>query len=207
MATRFSEKYKKEILPKMKERFHYKNEMAVPKLTQASVNIGFGKEKDNEKAIEYAVKNLVRITGQQPQMTKARKSIASFKVREGQVVGAKVTLRGRRMEQFLDKLVSSTLPRVRDFRGLSLVSFQKGETNYTVGVREHNVFPEIKSDEVEALHGLEVTIVTTAKTAPEAQELLTLYGFPFTKEDIKELKEEKPKQDKNKSGKTGKKEK
>lgn len=202
METRFSTKYKKVVVPKMVERFHYANAMAIPRLTHVSVNIGFGKIKDNEKAIQSMVENLRRITGQKPLMTKARKSISSFKVREGQIVGAKVTLRGRRMEQFLDKLVSTTLPRVRDFRGISLKPFQHGETNYTIGLREHNVFPEMKTDEVEMLHGLQVTVGTSAATPAEAQELLTLFGFPFTKEDVKEPKEKKPKREK--AGKAGK---
>lgn len=191
MATRLAEKYRKEVVPKLMEQFHYANTLAVPRLTHVTVNVGLGKQKDNEKAIEATVQNMSRITGQKPLMTRAKKSISNFKVRQGQVIGAKVTLRGRRMEEFLDKVISVTLPRVRDFRGLSTHSFGKKERQYTIGLQEHNVFPEIKSDEVEMLHGIEVSIASTAKTAEESRALLTALGFPFAHNE--DAFEKKPK--------------
>lgn len=181
MATRMRQRYTKDVLPKMKEKFQYTNDLAVPRIEKIVLNVGFGKHSDDEKFVSTAKETLTRITGQTPLMTKARKSISGFKVREGQVVGAKVTLRGERMEHFLDKLLTVALPRVRDFRGLPTKSFRRNEANYTIGFAEHNVFPEIKSDEVEQLHGLEVTVVTTAQSPEEARELLALYGFPFQK--------------------------
>jgi large subunit ribosomal protein L5 len=178
----FKERYRTDVVPKMEKAFSYENAHAVPRIEKVVVNVGFGKNGGDEKFVETVHKTLERITGQKPVDTKARKSISGFKVREGQVVGARVTLRGKRMEDFVEKLIRVTLPRVRDFRGLSTKSFARGERQYTIGFAEHNVFPEIKSDEVELLHGLEVTIVTTAKTPKETRELLTLLGFPFQKE-------------------------
>ena len=178
MATRIKEKYLNEAVPALQQKFGYKNPMQIPKLSKIVINMGLGDCKDNPKALEVAVKELAAIAGQQPLVTKARKSIANFKLREGMNVGAKVTLRDDRMYEFADKLVSIVLPRVRDFRGVSNKAFD-GRGNYSLGVREQLIFPEIEYDKVEKIRGMEMVFVTTAKTDEEARELLRLLGMPF----------------------------
>ena len=180
MATRLKERYKAEAIPALKQKFGYKNVMEIPKLSKIVINMGLGDCKDNAKAMEMAVNELTTIAGQKPLVTKAKKSIANFKVREGMNVGAKVTLRGARMEQFMDKLVSIALPRVRDFSGVSTKAFD-GRGNYALGVREQLIFPEIDYDKVEKIRGMEMIFVTTAKTDEEAKELLSLLGMPFAR--------------------------
>ena len=178
MATRIKEKYINEAVPALQQKFGYKNVMEIPKLSKIVINMGLGDCKDNHKGLEVAVAELATISGQKPLVTKARKSIANFKLREGMNVGAKVTLRGSRMEEFMDKLVSIALPRVRDFRGVSDKSFD-GRGNYALGVREQLIFPEIEYDKVEKIRGMEMIFVTTAKTDEECKELLRLLGMPF----------------------------
>ena len=178
MATRLKERYLAEAVPALQQKFGYKNPMQIPKLDKIVINMGLGDCKDNAKALETAVEELSQISGQKPLVTKARKSIANFKLREGMNVGAKVTLRGERMEQFFDKLVSIALPRVRDFRGVSAKAFD-GRGNYALGVREQLIFPEINYDKVEKIRGMEMIFVTTAHTDEEARELLSLLGMPF----------------------------
>ena len=180
MATRLHEKYLAEAVPALQQKFGYKNVMQIPRLEKIIINIGLGDCKDNAKAFETAVAELTQISGQKPLVTKAKKSIANFKVREGMNVGAKVTLRGARMEQFMDKLVSIALPRVRDFSGVSTKAFD-GRGNYALGVREQLIFPEIEYDKVEKIRGMEMIFVTTAKTDEEAKELLSLLGMPFAR--------------------------
>ena len=178
MATRIKEKYLTEAVPALQQKFGYKNVMQIPRLEKIVINMGLGDCKDNAKALENAVAELTQIAGQKPQVTQAKKSIANFKVREGMNVGAKVTLRGERMEQFMDKLVNVALPRVRDFRGVSTKAFD-GRGNYALGIREQLLFPEIEYDKVEKIRGMEMIFVTTAQTDEEAQELLRLLGMPF----------------------------
>ena len=178
MATRIKEKYLAEAVPALQQKFGYKNVMEIPRLEKVIINMGLGDCKDNSKALEAAVAELTQISGQKPLVTKAKKSVANFKVREGQNVGAKVTLRGARMEEFMDKLVSIALPRVRDFRGVSTKAFD-GRGNYALGVKEQLIFPEIEYDKVEKIRGMEMIFVTTAKTDEEAKELLRLLGMPF----------------------------
>ena len=178
MATRLHERYLAEAVPALQQKFGYKNVMEIPRLEKIIINIGLGDCKDNAKALETAVAELTQIAGQKPLVTKAKKSIANFKVREGMNVGAKVTLRGDRMEEFMDKLVSVALPRVRDFRGVSAKAFD-GRGNYALGVKEQLIFPEIEYDKVEKIRGMEMIFVTTAKTDEEAKELLRLLGMPF----------------------------
>ena len=178
MAARMREMYKNTVFGALQEKFQYKNVMEIPKLEKITINMGLGEGKDNAKIIESAVKELALISGQQPVITKARKSIANFKVREGMNVGAKVTLRGARMEEFMDKLVNIALPRVRDFRGVSTKAFD-GRGNYALGIREQLLFPEIEYDKVEKIRGMEMIFVTTAQTDEEAKELLRLLGMPF----------------------------
>ncbi len=178
MATRLHERYVNEAVPALQQKFGYKNVMEIPKLVKVIINMGLGDCKDNAKALESAVAELTLISGQKPQVTKAKKSVANFKVREGQNIGAKVTLRGARMEEFTDKLVSVALPRVRDFRGVSAKAFD-GRGNYALGIKEQLIFPEIDYDKVEKIRGLEMIFVTTAKTDEEAKELLRLLGMPF----------------------------
>ena len=178
MATRLHERYVNEAVPALQQKFGYKNVMEIPKLVKVIINMGLGDCKDNAKALESAVAELTLISGQKPQVTKAKKSVANFKVREGQNIGAKVTLRGARMEEFTDKLVSIALPRVRDFRGVSTKAFD-GRGNYALGIKEQLIFPEIDYDKVEKIRGLEMIFVTTAKTDEEAKELLRLLGMPF----------------------------
>ena len=178
MATRIKEKYLTEAVPALQQKFGYKNVMQIPRLEKIVINMGLGDCKDNAKALDNAVSELTQIAGQKPQVTQAKKSIANFKVREGMNVGAKVTLRGERMEQFMDKLVNIALPRVRDFRGVSTKAFD-GRGNYALGIREQLLFPEIEYDKVEKIRGMEMIFVTTAQTDEEAQELLRLLGMPF----------------------------
>lgn len=174
------ETYNSTIIPKLKEEFGYKNINAVPTLKTVTLNIGLGSGLKDAKFLETAQNTLVRISGQKPVSTKARKSIAGFKIREGNVVGMKVTLRGPRMWEFMDRLISVSLPRVRDFRGLSNKAFD-GKGNYSIGLKEHTAFPEIRSDEIELIHGLQVTIATSAKTDDEARSLLKHLGLPLKK--------------------------
>ena len=172
------DKYRAEVAPALKQHFQYKNVMEIPRLEKIVINMGLGDCKDNAKALELAVSELATISGQKPLVTKAKKSIANFKLRAGMNVGAKVTLRGDRMYEFADKLVSIVLPRVRDFRGVSTKAFD-GRGNYSLGVREQLIFPEIEYDKVEKIRGMEMIFVTTAKTDEEARELLRLLGMPF----------------------------
>ena len=180
MATRIKEKYLTEAVPALQQKFGYKNVMQIPRLEKIVINMGLGDCKDNAKALENAVAELTQIAGQKPQVTQAKKSIANFKVREGMNVGAKVTLRGERMEQFMDKLVNVALPRVRDFRGVSTKAFD-GRGNYALGIREQLLFPEIEYDKVEKIRGMDIVFVTTAMTDEEGRELLRLMGAPFAK--------------------------
>ncbi|RME06342.1 MAG: 50S ribosomal protein L5 [Anaerolineae bacterium] len=170
-----------EIVPALQKALNLENVMQVPRIQKVVVNIGVGEALDNAKALEGAVNDLTIITGQKPVVTRARKSIAGFKLREGQPIGVKVTLRGERMWAFLDRLMNVALPRVRDFRGVSPNSFD-GRGNYTLGLREQLVFPEIDYDKIDKVRGMEVTIVTTAKTDEEGRELLRMLGMPFRKE-------------------------
>jgi large subunit ribosomal protein L5 len=177
-VARLKDKYTAEVIPALKQKFGYKNINEVPRLEKVVLNMGLGECKDNPKSMELAVSELAAIAGQKPLVTKAKKSIANFKIREGMNVGAKVTLRGERMYEFVDKLVSISLPRVRDFRGVSTKAFD-GRGNYALGVREQLIFPEIDYDKVEKIRGMEMIFVTTAKTDEEAKELLRLMGMPF----------------------------
>jgi len=177
-VARLKDKYRAEVVPALQQRFAYKNVMEIPRLEKIVINMGLGDCKDNAKALEQAVGELEIIAGQKPLVTKAKKSIANFKLRAGMNVGAKVTLRGDRMYEFTDKLVSIVLPRVRDFRGVSAKAFD-GRGNYSLGVREQLIFPEIEYDKVEKIRGMEMIFVTTAKTDEEARELLRLLGMPF----------------------------
>ena len=172
--------YRDSVVPQMTKEFDYANTMEVPRVAKVVVNIGIGEAKDNDKALDAAVGDVVTITGQKPALIKARKSVAAFKLRAGQTVGIKATLRGRRMWYFLDKLLNVALPRIRDFRGVSPEGFD-GRGNYSLGLREQVVFPEIDYDKIDKLRGLEVSIVTTARTDDEARSLLTRLGMPFRK--------------------------
>ncbi len=172
--------YRDTVVPSMTKEFDYANAMEVPRVAKVVVNIGIGEAKDNDKALDAAVGDVVTITGQKPALIKARKSVAAFKLRAGQTVGIKATLRGRRMWYFLDKLLNVALPRIRDFRGVSPEGFD-GRGNYSLGLREQVVFPEIDYDKIDKLRGLEVSIVTTARTDDEARSLLTRLGMPFRK--------------------------
>ena len=180
MTSRLQEKYSNEVIPALMEKFQYKNIMEVPKLEKVVLNVGIGEARENPKALEKAVEEITAITGQKPIVTKAKKSIANFKVREGMSVGIKVTLRGQKMYDFLDKLMNIALPRVRDFRGVSSTSFD-GRGNYALGVKEQLIFPEIEYDKVDQIRGMDIIIVTTANTDEEAKEFLTLMGMPFRK--------------------------
>jgi len=172
--------YKEEILPQLMEKFNYNNVMEAPKLEKIVVNVGLGDAKEDTKLLDTVVDEIARITGQRPTVTRAKKSIANFKIREGMPVGVKVTLRGEQMFEFLYKLINVTMPRIRDFRGVSPKSFD-GRGNYSLGISEHTVFPEINIDDVDNVHGLEITIVTSAETDEEAFELLSIMGMPFKK--------------------------
>jgi large subunit ribosomal protein L5 len=175
------EKYRKEVVPRLKELGGYKNVMQVPRLEKVAINIGLGEAITDAKALESAEKDLASISGQHPVITRARKSIAAFKLREGMTVGLRVTLRGERMYQFLEKLVNAALPRMREFRGVSPGSFD-GRGNYTLGFKEQTLFPEIDYDKIDKVRGLEVSIVTTAKTDEEGRQLLELLGMPFARD-------------------------
>jgi large subunit ribosomal protein L5 len=179
--NRMQEQYQKDVAPALFKSFDFKNVMQVPRIEKVVINIGLGEAMDDPKALEAAVSDLTQIAGQKPVMTKSRKSIAAFKLREGRVIGTKVTLRGERMWAFLDRLVNVALPRVRDFRGVSADAFD-GRGNYTLGLRDQLIFPEIDYDKIDKLRGMEVTIVTSAKTDDQARALLQLLGMPFKKE-------------------------
>ena len=176
--ARLKDQYREEIAPALKERFGIENPMRVPRLEKIVVNMGVGEAAQNGRALDGAMEDLARITGQKPQLRRARKSIAGFKIREGMPVGARVTLRGERMWEFLDRLISVALPRVRDFRGISPNSFD-GRGNFALGLREQLIFPEISYDSIDTTRGLDVAVVTTAQTDEEARELLRLLGMPF----------------------------
>ncbi|KGF46386.1 50S ribosomal protein L5 [Veillonella montpellierensis DNF00314] len=178
--SRLSEKYTSEIKKSMQEKFNYGNVMEIPKLEKIVINIGVGDAVGNSKALDAAVTDLTIIAGQKPVVTRAKKSIANFKVREGMALGTKVTLRGERMYEFLDKLINAALPRVRDFRGVSATAFD-GRGNYALGLKEQLIFPEIEYDQVERVTGMDIIVVTTANTDEEARELLTQFGMPFEK--------------------------
>ncbi|WP_066072334.1 50S ribosomal protein L5 [Neobacillus soli] len=178
--SRLKEKFIKEVTPALMSKFNYKSVMEVPKLNKIVVNMGVGDAVANAKALDNAVEELATITGQKPVVTRAKKSIAGFRLREGMPIGAKVTLRGARMYEFLDKLVSVSLPRVRDFRGISKKAFD-GRGNYTLGIKEQLIFPEIDYDKVSKVRGMDIVIVTTANTDEESRELLTQFGMPFQK--------------------------
>jgi large subunit ribosomal protein L5 len=180
--NRMQEKYNNEVVPALRKAFDLKNVMQVPRIQKVVVNIGMGEAMDNPKALESAVSDLTTITGQKPVMTKARKSIANFKLREGRLIGTKVTLRGDRMWAFLDRLLTVALPRVRDFRGVSGNAFD-GRGNYTLGLRDQLIFPEIEYDKIDKLRGMEVTIVTTAEDDDQARIMLQLLGMPFSKKE------------------------
>ena len=181
MTHYFKQRYQDEIVPTLMQSLGLDNVMEVPRLRKVVVNIGVGEALDNAKALDAAVADLTKVVGQKPIVTKARKSIAKFKLREGRAIGVKVTLRGERMWSFLDRLINVALPRVRDFRGISPNSFD-GRGNYTVGLREQLVFPEIEYDKIDKIRGLEITIVTSAKTDEAGKQLLNMLGMPFRKE-------------------------
>ncbi|MEX5935544.1 50S ribosomal protein L5 [Mammaliicoccus sciuri] len=178
--TRLKEKFNNEISAQLVKKFNYSSVMEVPKIEKIVVNMGIGDAVQNSKVLDSAVEELQAITGQKPLVTKAKKSIATFRLREGMPIGAKVTLRGERMYEFFDKLISVSLPRVRDFRGISKKAFD-GRGNYTLGVKEQLIFPEIDYDKVSKVRGMDIVIVTTANTDEEARELLTQFGMPFQK--------------------------
>jgi large subunit ribosomal protein L5 len=178
MMSRLKETYKNEIMDGMTKKFGYKNVMQVPKLDKIVINMGVGEAKDNSKVLDAAIKDLETITGQKVIPTRAKKSVANFKLREGRPIGCKVTLRGENMYNFMDKLLSIGLPRVRDFRGVNPNSFD-GRGNYSMGVKEQLIFPEIEYDKVDKIRGMDIIFVTTANTDAEAKELLTLFGMPF----------------------------
>ena len=178
--TRLKEQYMNEIKAAMQKKFNYKNEMQIPKLDKIVINMGVGEAKDNAKALDSAVRDMEIIAGQKPVVTRARKSIANFKLREGVAIGCKVTLRGDKMYEFADRLINLALPRVRDFRGVNPNAFD-GRGNYALGIKEQLIFPEIEYDKVDKVRGMDVIFVTTAHTDEEARELLTLFGMPFSK--------------------------
>ena len=178
--ARLKETYKNEIMGAMTAKFGYKNQMQVPKIEKIVINMGVGEARDNAKVLENAVGDMEKISGQKPIITKAKKSVAAFKLREGMPIGCKVTLRGEKMYEFLDRLVNISLPRVRDFRGVSATAFD-GRGNYALGIKEQLIFPEIEYDKVDNVRGMDVIIVTTAETDEEARELLTQFGMPFQK--------------------------
>ena len=174
------EKYTSEIAPALQKKFGYKSVMQIPKLDKIVINVGCGEARDNSKVLDAVMKDLSQITGQKPVVCKAKKSVANFKLREGMTIGAKVTLRGDRMYEFLDRFFNLALPRVRDFRGINPDSFD-GRGNYSMGVREQLIFPEIEYDKIDAVRGMDICFVTTANTDEEARELLTLLGAPFAR--------------------------
>ena len=178
--SRLKELYKDEIAPTMVKKFGYKNVMEIPKLDKIVINMGVGEAKENAKLLEAAVKDMETITGQKAVLTKAKNSVANFKIREGMAIGCKTTLRGEKMYEFLDRLVNLALPRVRDFRGVNPNAFD-GRGNYALGIKEQIIFPEIEYDKVDKVRGMDIIFVTTAKTDEEARELLTLFNMPFAK--------------------------
>lgn len=178
--SRLKEKYQNEIVDAMMKKFEYKNKMEVPKLDKVVVNMGVGEAKENAKLLESAVKDMEIITGQKAVLTRAKNSVANFKIREGMAIGCKVTLRGERMYEFVDRLINLALPRVRDFRGVNPNAFD-GRGNYALGIKEQLIFPEIEYDKVDKVRGMDVIFVTTAKTDEEARELLAQFNMPFTK--------------------------
>ncbi len=178
--ARLKETYNKEVAPALMKKFGYKSVMQIPKLEKIVVNVGCGEARDNPKMLDAIVSDIMQITGQKPVLCKAKKSVANFKLREGMTIGAKVTLRGERMYEFLDRLFNLALPRVRDFRGINPNSFD-GRGNYSMGVREQLIFPEIDYDKIDKVRGMDICLVTSAKTDEEARELLTLMGAPFTR--------------------------
>ncbi len=180
--SRYKDTYNTEIMDAMQKKFGYKNVMEIPKLEKIVVNMGVGEAKDNAKLLDSAVTDLEKITGQHVVTTKAKKAVANFKIREGMHIGCKVTLRGDKMYDFLDRLVNLALPRVRDFRGVSANSFD-GRGNYALGIKEQIIFPEIEYDKIDKIRGMDVIIVTTAKTDEEARELLRLFNMPFEKQE------------------------
>lgn len=180
MAARLKERYAEEIAPALMKKFNYRSPMQLPKIEKIVINMGVGEAAQNPKVLDGAVEDLTQITGQKPIITRAKKSIAGFKLREGMPIGCKVTLRGERMYHFLDKLINVALPRVRDFRGVSPKAFD-GRGNYSLGLREQLVFPEIQYDKIDKVRGMDIIIVTTAETDEEARELLTQFGMPFRK--------------------------
>ena len=178
MIPRLREKYEKEVVPALKEKFNYANVMQVPKIEKIVVNMGVGDAKENSKLLDAAVNDMTLIVGQRPVVTRAKKSISNFKIRQGMAIGCKTTLRGARMYEFADKVINIALPRVRDFKGVSSTAFD-GRGNYSLGVKEQLIFPEIDYDKVEKVRGMDIIFVTTAKTDEEAKELLRLLGIPF----------------------------
>ena len=178
--SRLKDFYNETVMPAMKEKFGYKNVMQIPKIEKIVINMGVGEAKENAKVLESAVKDLTTIAGQKPVITKAKKSVANFKLREGMSIGCKVTLRGEKMYEFADRLINLALPRVRDFRGVSANSFD-GRGNYALGIKEQIIFPEIEYDKVDKVRGMDIIFVTTANTDEEARELLRLFGMPFQK--------------------------
>ena len=172
--------YTEEVAPALFKKFAYKSTMQIPKMDKIVINIGLGEAKDNPKAIDAALSDLSQITGQKPVVTKAKKSVANFKLRQGMSIGVKVTLRGEKMYEFIDRLFNVALPRVRDFRGINPNAFD-GRGNYSLGIKEQLIFPEIEYDKIDAVRGMDICFVTTAETDEEAKELLTLMGAPFTK--------------------------
>ena len=180
MSSRLRETYKNDIAPAMQKKFGYKNVMQIPKLDKIVINMGVGEARENSKVLESAVKDLETITGQKAVLTKAKKSVANFKIREGMAIGCKVTLRGEKMYEFADRLINLSLPRVRDFRGVNPNAFD-GRGNYSLGIKEQLIFPEIEYDKIDKVRGMDIIFVTTAGTDEEARELLTLFGMPFSK--------------------------
>ena len=178
--SRLRDFYNTEIIPEMTKKFSYTNKLAVPKIEKIIINMGVGEAKENAKVLDGAVKDMATISGQKPLVTKAKKSVANFKLREGMNIGCKVTLRGDRMYEFADRLINIALPRVRDFRGVNQNSFD-GRGNYALGIKEQLIFPEIEYDKVDKIRGMDIVFVTTAKTDEEARELLRLFGMPFAK--------------------------
>jgi Ribosomal protein L5 len=179
-VNRLREFYDTEVVEAMTKKFSYTNKMAVPKIEKVVINMGVGEAKDNAKVLDGAIKDLTIISGQKPLVTKAKKSVAAFKLREGMNIGCKVTLRGDRMYDFVDRLINIALPRVRDFRGVKANSFD-GRGNYTMGVKEQLIFPEIEYDKIDKIRGMDIIFVTTAHTDEESRELLRLFGMPFAK--------------------------
>ena len=180
MANRLKEKYTNEVIPALTEKFNYSSVMAVPKVDKIVINMGVGEAKDNAKALDSAIADMEKITGQKAVVCKAKKSVANFKIREGMAIGCKTTLRGDKMYEFVDRLVNLALPRVRDFRGVNPNAFD-GRGNYALGIKEQLIFPEIEYDKVDKVRGMDIIFVTTANTDEEARELLTQFNMPFTK--------------------------